>query len=62
MSELEERLNQILSSPEDMERIIGIARTIAASTGAGSDARQVRSHLPAAPRPPAARISHRCRR
>lgn len=40
MSELEERLNQILSSPEDMERIIGIARTIAASTGAGSDARQ----------------------
>jgi hypothetical protein len=38
MSELEERLNRILSSPEDMERIMGIARTIAASTGAGADA------------------------
>ena len=34
MSELEDKLNQILSSPEDMEKIMGIARSLSGSGGA----------------------------
>lgn len=33
MSELEDNLNKILSSPEDMEKIMGIARSLSGSAG-----------------------------
>ena len=33
MSELEDKLNQILSSPEDMEKIMGMARSLSGSGG-----------------------------
>ena len=32
MSELEDKLNQILSSPEDMEKIMGMARSLSGSS------------------------------
>ena len=34
MSELEDRINSILSSPEEMEKIMGIARSLSGSLGA----------------------------
>ncbi|SHH92345.1 hypothetical protein SAMN02745823_01452 [Sporobacter termitidis DSM 10068] len=34
MSELEDKLNKILSSPADMEKIMGIARSLSGSLGA----------------------------
>lgn len=53
MSEFEERLQKILSSPEDMERIIGIARTIAASAGSsGAGAQQESTEAPSGPSTP----------
>ena len=36
MSELEDKLNSILSSPEDMEKIIGIARSISGNMDSSS--------------------------
>lgn len=33
MSELEDKLNKILSSPEDMEKIMGMARSLSGSLG-----------------------------
>lgn len=39
MGELEDKLNSILSSPEEMEKIMGLARSLSSSMGsqAGSD-------------------------
>ncbi len=36
MSEFEDKLNSILSSPEEMEKIMGIARSISGSLGGNS--------------------------
>ncbi len=38
MSEFEDRLNSILSSPAEMEKIIGLARSLSDSHGADADA------------------------
>jgi hypothetical protein len=38
MSELEDKLNKILSSPADMEKIMGIARSLSGSLGAKNPA------------------------
>jgi hypothetical protein len=36
VSELDDKLNKILSSPEDMEKIAGLARTLSGSFGGGT--------------------------
>ncbi|MEL4105674.1 hypothetical protein AAFA46_02365 [Oscillospiraceae bacterium WX1] len=36
MSELEDKINKILTSPEDMEKIMGMARSLSGSLGSGS--------------------------
>ena len=36
MSEFEDKLNSILSSPEEMEKIMGIARSLSGSLGSNS--------------------------
>ena len=38
MSELEDKLNKILSSPADMEKIVGIAKSLSSSLGSQSPA------------------------
>ena len=43
MGEFEEKLNSILSSPKDMEKILGLARELSGSLG-GSDQDQHRPH------------------
>jgi len=40
MSELEEKLNSILSSPAEMEKIMGLARELSGSLGARQDTPQ----------------------
>lgn len=38
MSELEDKLNSILSSPEEMEKLLGVARSLSGSLGASKAA------------------------
>ena len=37
MSELEDKINSILSSPDEMEKIMGIARSLSGTIGASSE-------------------------
>lgn len=49
MSEFEDKLNSILSSPEEMEKIMGIARSLSGSLGGNSgDSADSGSNAPAA--------------
>lgn len=49
MSELEDKLNKILSSPADMEKIMGIARSFSGSSGAQTSAESPTGGAPAVP-------------
>ena len=46
MSELEDKLNQILSSPEDMEKIMSMARSLSDSGGTGEQNEAKSGSLP----------------
>ncbi len=43
MSEFEDKLNKVLSSPADMEKIMGIAKTLSGSLGSQSSAEGVKA-------------------
>jgi len=44
MGELEEKLNSILSSPAEMEKLMGIARSLAGSAGMSSSAAEAQKN------------------
>lgn len=49
MSELEDKLNKILSSPADMEKIMGIARSLSGSLGSQASSEDSAEGAKAAP-------------